>query len=402
MQKRCKTVLKPLLAVLCATAVAVLGLCGYLSRTLPDTVCASGCKTFTVAGVLPVDLGPDEARPSSAYFRLFGGIPIKSVRVSKAASGEVALLGTPFGIKIFADGVTVVGLGGVDTTAGNQSPAEQAGLAVGDFITSVNGTTVTANSDVSMLVQRSGGQPVTVRYEREGKTYTTTVTPAYSVGEKSYRLGLWVRDSYAGLGTLTFYDPATDMVGGLGHPIADRSTGNAVPVGSGELVAAEILGIEKGKGDTPGELSGRFAANTVGSLLENGETGVYGQPFAPLSSAETVPVALRNEITVGEAKILTTVSGDQPKWYRCEIEKVRIGSTTRSMTVHITDPRLLEQTGGIVQGMSGSPIVQNGKLIGAVTHVFVGDNTRGYGIFADTMLQTAETVANENKLKDAS
>ncbi|MEG1744565.1 MAG: SpoIVB peptidase S55 domain-containing protein, partial [Ruthenibacterium sp.] len=211
----------------------------------------------------------------------------------------------------------------------------------------------------------------------------------------TWRTGMWVRDSSAGIGTLTFVDPATSIFAGLGHSIHDIDTGATISLLKGEIVDVEITGATVGSAGSPGELKGRFISNVpTGTIAVNGETGVYGHATAYFKGMET-EVALAQEIETGEAQIYTTVNGQTPQLYSVMVEKIALTSENpnRNMVVRVTDPRLLTATGGIVQGMSGSPILQNGRFVGAVTHVLVNDPARGYGIFAENMLETADAAA---------
>ena len=210
---------------------------------------------------------------------------------------------------------------------------------------------------------------------------------------------MWVRDSSAGIGTLTFYSPSSQVFAGLGHPVCDVDTGETLPLSSGEIVPAKIYSVNRGVSGTPGELRGGFEKGTLGNLTVNGETGIYGTLSNLPTLNDPVPVAMKQQVKSGSAQVLTTIDGTTPKLYDIRIDQVRYNdsSPTRNMVIVITDQELLDKTGGIVQGMSGSPILQDGKLIGAVTHVFVNDPTKGFAIFAENMLKTAETVAQQNR-----
>ena len=242
-----------------------------------------------------------------------------------------------------------------------------------------------------------------LRIKRGGVESEIRFCAVRSQSERCYKAGIWVRDSSAGIGTMTFYDPETQMIAGLGHAVCDVDTGDIVPIASGEIVPARIYSVTKGQSGIPGELRGGFETGSYGPLLVNGITGVYASCRTETITGERVEVALKQEIEEGEAKIYTTIRGKQPQWYRIRITQIRHRdeNATRNMVIEITDEELLESTGGIVQGMSGSPIVQNGKLIGAVTHVLVNDPTKGYAIFAENMLETAQGVA-DGQLKEAS
>ena len=337
----------------------------------------------------------------SAKLMLYHAIPLKTVKVSVVDDSFVALCGTPFGIKMFTNGVVVVGLADVKTDAGNINPASEAGLKVGDIITSVNGKTAGSNTDVEKAVEECSGHAVKIEVNRSGQKLSVTVQPSRSESDGLYKVGLWVRDSTAGIGTLTFYDPSGNCFAGLGHGICDADTGQLMPLLSGDIVPVTISGVTKGLKGTPGELRGYFTDdNAIGSLGANVQSGVYGTMKRPVQG-QAVKIAMKQDVKTGPAKVYTTINGNSPKYYDVEIEKIdyREGVQSKNLVLRITDPQLLAQTGGIVQGMSGSPIIQNGKLAGAVTHVFVNDPTRGSGIFAENMLAESKSVAaQESKL----
>ena len=327
--------------------------------------------------------------------RLFGVIPIKTVTVKNTDAPVVRLCGVPFGIKAYTDGVLVVGLCDVDEHGKNVSPAKEAGIRVGDVILSVEGMTVTTNEEIAAVISNGAGKPQAFRVRRDDVEFTAKVRAAYSASDGTYKAGMWVRDSAAGIGTLTFYDEQSGMLAGLGHAICDVDTGEALPISGGELVPAYIFDVNKGEKGKAGELRGSFVGGSFGELYKNAETGIYGLCSSPPTDGEWLTVAMKQQVKEGKAKIYACVEKDAPAWYDVEVEKVRYNekALTRNMVVKITDERLLQKTGGIVKGMSGSPIVQDGRLIGAVTHVFVDDPTEGYAIFAENMWKTAVAVA---------
>jgi stage IV sporulation protein B len=302
---------------------------------------------------------------------------------------------------MFTNGVVVVGLADIKTDVGNFNPASEAGLKAGDIILSINGKTAGSNIDVEKAVENSGGKPVAMTVTRDGQKFSVSVQPIRSESDGLYKIGLWVRDSTAGIGTLTFYDPSGNCFAGLGHGICDADTGQLMPLLSGDIVPVTISGVTKGVKGTPGELRGYFSDDaSIGSLGANVQTGVYGLMKSPLQG-KPVKIAMKQDVQTGSAQICATINGCTPKTYQIEIEKIdyREGVESKNLVLHVTDPQLLAQTGGIVQGMSGSPIIQNGKLVGAVTHVFVNDPTRGYGIFAENMLTESKSIAaQESKL----
>ena len=219
------------------------------------------------------------------------------------------------------------------------------------------------------------------------------------MSENRLKAGLWVRDSSAGIGTLTFYVPGSDIFAGLGHAVCDVDTGDVLPIASGEIVPARIYSVVKGQSGEPGELRGGFELGSLGNLAVNGETGIYGSLTQTPVRGDPVPVAMKQQVKTGYAQVLTTIDGTEPELYDIRIDQVRYNdsSPTRNMVIVITDERLLEETGGIVQGMSGSPILQDGKLVGAVTHVFVNEPTKGFAIFAENMLKTANSLSTQQQ-----
>lgn len=335
--------------------------------------------------------------------KIFGVIPFSTVSVEVVDDMYVQVLGNPFGMKIFTDGVLVIESVDIVTAQGRENPAHKAGIKVGDYIKTVNGQAVSCNEDVLRLVTESGGSEMNFEVVRGGKSFMCKVTPVLEENSGIYRIGIWVRDSSAGIGTLTFYSPSNDVICGLGHGICDADTETLLEINEGELVEADIIDVEKGDAGTPGALKGKLTYDSIADISLNCELGVYGIVKQRVSNANLTEVALKQEVYDGKAQILCTVNGDTPKLYDCEIEKTGDkNAKTQNMIVTVTDKELINATGGIVQGMSGSPILQNGKLVGALTHVLVSDSKTGYGIYAENMLETAETVSEENNLKQAS
>lgn len=336
--------------------------------------------------------------------KAFGIIPFSTVNVEVVDELHVSVLGTPFGMKLYTDGVLVIDITTVETVSGSISPGEDAGVKKGDYILSADGKQVLTNEELSAAVAASGGNRIKLVIKRGGTPKTVYVTPALSKETNSYRIGLWVRDSSAGIGTLTFYSPATGIVCGLGHGVCDEDTGDLLELKNGEIVSAEIVSVEKGSSGSPGQLKGKFTYGTIGKIDCNSEKGVYSVLKGKLGFSRLTETALKQEVRDGDAQILCTVDGREPQLYSCRIKKRSSAylSATQNMTVTVTDPELLNITGGIVQGMSGSPILQNGKLIGAVTHVLIDDPTTGYAIFAENMLKEAESTAGSAKVRKAS
>ena len=264
------------------------------------------------------------------------------------------------------------------------SPAAEAGLKKGDVILGINGEDICTDEELSAALLPEN----TIRLRR-GDSELCLDCAACGSGDGGRKIGAWVRDSAAGIGTLTFYDPESGKFGGLGHSVSDATTGETVPLLSGEITSADIYDIVRGSEGEAGELCGALLPDSVkGQLSANTSVGVFGElNETPCGSA--IPAAFRQEVKTGSAYILTTVSGTTPKKYSIEIERINLLGLggSKSMLIRITDPELIEQTGGIVRGMSGSPIIQDGKLVGAVTHVLVNDPERGYAVFAQSMLE---------------
>ena len=309
-----------------------------------------------------------------------------------AVSRRVVPLGRAVGIKLFSDGVLVVGLSAMETDQGSKSPGKDCGLKLGDVITHVDGDQVDTIQQVQTLVARHKDQPLTIQAMRGEKQMQLTAAPVAN-RQGTYQLGVWLRDSMAGIGTMTFWDPDTGVFAALGHGINDVDTAALMPLESGGIMAATVSGVERGRVGAPGELHGDFDLTAdLGSLYANTSQGVFGRTAQPLSDrAETVEVARADQVRTGPATILSNIRGDQVEEFQVEITHVsRSGDGTRNLMLEVTDPKLLSATGGIVQGMSGSPILQDGRLAGAVTHVLIDDPTRGYGIFAENMCRAAD------------
>ena len=302
--------------------------------------------------------------------------------------------GTPFGVKFMTEGVLIVGFCDVDTASGRTNPSSAAGLSVGDRIIAVNGKRICGLGELSRIVESSGGKSISLTYRRGGNEHTATLTPAYSLSEGCYKTGAYVKDNGAGIGTVTYIVPNSLEFGGLGHGICESDGGKLVPISRGAVVNVGIDGVEKGKSGTPGELRGHFKSGKSGSLLQNTDCGVFGV-LATLPEglpSEPLYLGLRDEVKEGRAYIWSTLEGNVPRRYEIEISNIdRSAAAGKCFSVKVTDKALIDASGGIVQGMSGSPIIQNGKLIGAVTHVMINDPTSGYGIFIENMLAAANS-----------
>jgi stage IV sporulation protein B len=272
-------------------------------------------------------------------------------------------------------------------------PARECGVRTGDLITRINDVPIRDIDQVSQLLQTLEGAEMDVQVVRGGKCTSLSGEAVQCAADGRYKFGAWLRDSMAGIGTVTWYDPTTKTFAALGHGITDVDTGALMPIRSGGILPATVTGVEKGQKGTPGQLHGGFdGSQELGRLTINSDSGVFGTLTGEGWAGEAVPLAKRSQVQVGEAEILANISGDQVERYQVEIKRIYPQglSSGRDLLIQVTDPQLLSATGGIVQGMSGSPILQNGRLVGAVTHVLVNDPTQGYGILAEEMLSVSQ------------
>lgn len=364
-------------------------------RTFAGSVGITALCMLATLGLLGLDQGEASApQATQATQATQANAPVPPVRRETPGDNYVIPLGQAFGIKLFTDGVIVASLSDIYTASGVCCPAAEAGLRPGDYLLEADGMEIQNNQDLAGYIGKSQGEPVVFRVRRGDEDFEAAVTPVF--GEGSFKTGMWVRDSAAGVGTLTFYDPGSGGFGGLGHGICDSDAGSVMSLKRGEPAAITLCGIIRGLPERPGQLRGYFASDqALGSLWDNNETGVYGA-LDQAPQGEPVQVTPREEVRPGPVKLLASIDSDGPKLYDGEIRRVNGGDQpTKNLVVKVTDPRLLEMTGGIVQGMSGAPILQDGKLCGAVTHVFTDDPTMGYGIFAQTMLEQCRKIGQE-------
>lgn len=397
-----KKCLKVFSALTITFLIAICMIIVYYTATLPDTfeiTKGSVLKIQSTNSITSVATNSTiEVQSNSTVtplsqtntLKLFGVIPIKNVEVNTVEPQLLIPSGEPFGIKLTMDGVMVVGIGEVSTKEDlHSSPAKNSGIKKGDIILSLNGEEVESNKELQQIISNSDGTPLEIVIKRENEEISTTVQPVFSESSGSYEAGMWVRDSSAGIGTITYYKNDGKTFAGLGHPVCDIDTGEIIPISKGEVAPVNINGVKSGVSGTPGELIGSFTSNdTIGTICLNNEYGIFGTMNNSMPLDNAIPMGFKQDISLGKASILTTIDGTTPQEYEIEIEKIDYNSTesSKNIVIKITDERLLSKTGGIVQGMSGSPIIQNGKLIGAVTHVFISDPTKGYGIFCENMI----------------
>ncbi len=324
-------------------------------------------------------------------YRLFNLSNITSLRVKVLDDNKVFLGGSVLGFSLKSKGVVVVGGNLIITKEGKANPMKDAGIVSGDRIIRMGTTEIESVVDISKVLSECDGKEFEVEYIRNNQNYVTMVKPAFDVLTKSYKLGLWIKEDALGVGTLTYVLPETLRFGSLGHSINSGNSDEILEINSGNIYECSIVGVKKGKSGTPGELIGMFTQNDpLGSIDKNTEYGVYGNYYnlQDVEEKRKIEIGGKTSARPGKATIISCVSGEEAKEYEIEIIKTNYQSNggDKGLVFRVTDKYLLEKTGGIVQGMSGSPIIQNGKLIGAVTHVFVNDPTKGTGLYIDFML----------------
>ena len=330
---------------------------------------------------------------------LFDKIKLKTVNVSVIPQTKVVPLGNLLGLKLYTKGVLVVGMSeikGIDNK--KYKPYEESGIEEGDMIIKINEENISTTTDLVECVNSSNGERIEITYLRNDETKKCELFPT-KTSDNEYKIGLWVRDAAAGVGTASFYDIETGKIAALGHGITDVDTGDLVTISNGELITTNVLSISKGEEGEPGEIRGTIeGGNKIGNVEKNTSLGIFGEVsgknYLGIKDSDAIDVANRNEIKEGKAYIICELETGKKGKYEIEIEKIYTANNhdNKSMLIKITDSTLLEKTGGIIQGMSGSPIIQNGKLIGAVTHVLVNNPTEGYAVFADMMLKQMKTV----------
>lgn len=349
---------------------------------------------------LSIDNDKEAKNEYKINVKFLGLFPVKSVNVKRVPDISLYPGGTSIGVKLNTKGVLVVALSDIEVDNKKvSSPAAQSGIMVGDSILSVDGKNIKSAEMLSETINNCGGKEIKIELERKGHTLTKLVKPVKSSKENKYKVGLWVRDSTAGVGTLTFYDSKTGSFAALGHPITDVDTGSILKVDKGELVSSAIINIRKGSKGNPGELKGIFIDEdkSIGKVTDNTECGIFGKADKSIiknHKVKPMKIALRDEIKEGDAQIITTLDESGPKYYDIKIEKLLSQDKPgpKSMIIKVTDPELLDKTGGIVQGMSGSPIIQNNKIVGAVTHVLINKPDTGYGIYIEWMLKDSKIL----------
>lgn len=347
-----------------------------------------------------VQVGNEKLTVSKLIFKLFGFIPIRSIDVQVSDGKSLYLGGTPIGFAIDIDGLLIMGSTAIETANGNVDVLEKSDLKIGDIITEINGQNVSDMEDVTDIIEDKNynGETLKITSIRKNEKFQSELKPALDVQSGKYKLGLWVKNDASGVGTITYVDEQTNKFGALGHPVTDFDTGVVVPAKSGKVFNCSVVGLSKGQKGTPGEMKGVFmqGKNDKGTISKNTSRGVFGEITDKTNIVDInkrAGVGGRLSVKPGKATLVSSVAGVSEN-YEIEIIKANYQpkSSDKSFVFKVTDERLLDLTGGIIQGMSGSPIMQNGKIIGAVTHVFVTDPTKGYGIYVDWMLEESESA----------
>ena len=365
-----------------------------------------GMQLYSFDNEKQVGLTFDDVKPThtTTEIKLLNIIPVKNTKIINSKRQYVVIGGGLFGIKLYTDGVIIVDFDDVESESGLVCPGEESGMKIGDIVKSVNGETVISSAHFSRLLQESKGKEINITLLRKNKTLNLNFKTIKEKESGKYKAGLWVRDSTAGLGTITFYNTNNNTFAGLGHPIYDVDTNEIMPMKTGVMAEVKLNGLNKSSFGNVGELCGIITGEKDGFICLNDETGIYG--YSLTNETDKVPIAVKQEIKQGKAQIRCTVNNSGPQYYDVEIVKIfsNSASVNKDMIIKIIDNKLLSETGGIVQGMSGSPIIQDGKLVGAVTHVFVNNPKQGYAIFAERMLETSNTqdVLSLEEIKNAS
>ncbi len=407
-----KKAIKAVCVLLTGICTFILTVCAEINSKLPDEYTVYENETFSITDYNTLSFenkqGEDfcfntnhGTNSLNGKLMLMNIIPVKDINLHTQEKKYVIPCGNIFGIKFYTKGAVVIKCSDIPIGTKNINPGLSCGLKEGDNITKINGQDILSCNDVTNAVQKSGGEPISLTYTRDGNTENTIITPVKTDEDNEYRIGLWIRDSCAGLGTMTFYDPDTGYFASLGHGICDSDTASLLPLDKAVITKAEISSITKGADGITGSINGYFANDTsMGYALINNDTGLYGVLNSPAQMFEPVEIANIQDVKKGHAQILCTLDDEGAKYYDIEITHVDYDETnkTKNLQITATDKRLLAKTGGIIQGMSGSPILQNGKLIGAVTHVLVTNSSKGYGIFAQNMYSEMENCSMEGNL----
>ncbi len=352
-------------------------------------------KMFGIQTVETAKTSNNNYNVSNLEVNMFGSIPLKDVKVTVIDDIEVVPIGKIIGLKLYTNGVLVVGMSEIEDCNNNLiKPYQNTDIKEGDTILKINENEIQDIDVLKEVVNKSEGENLKLTILRDGSILTSNITPV-KTDDKEYKLGLWVKDAATGVGTMTYYEPNSKSFAVLGHGITDSDTNNLINIESGELVTSKVISIKKGEIENPGEIKGTILnQQTIGRVSKNTQFGIYGTldnlTSLNIDTSKKMKVALRDEIKIGEAKIICSLdNSNKTKEYRIEIEKIYYDNdyNNKSMLIRVTDPELIDKTGGIIRGLSGAPIIQNGKFIGAVTNVLVSNPEIGYAIFGDLMVK---------------
>lgn len=335
---------------------------------------------------------------SNIEVKLFNTFNVKNIDVSVIERTKVIPVGQVSGIKLYTSGVLVVGMSEINGLDNKKSkPYENSGILEGDTIVEVEGQQISHTKQLIEKINSSKGKEIKIKYVRNTDILECSIKPTQT-SNREYKLGLWVRDSAAGIGTMTYFEPSTNNFAALGHGITDIDTGNILNISNGEFITTKVLSIIKGQYGNPGKIQGSINEQSkIGEINKNTLFGIYGKvediSKLKIDTQNSIDVATRNEIKLGEATILCSLDGEKAKEYKIQIDRIYLNNNydNKNILVKVIDEELIKKTGGIIQGMSGSPVLQNGKFIGAITNVLVNDPTRGYVVFGDLMVKEMRT-----------
>ena len=367
---------------------------------LPEEITLLSGEKYSIKTLYGIDTiatsktGASSSEKIDVDIQLFGKINLKTISVNILDDIEVVPIGKIIGLKLYTNGVLIVGMSEIENIENQlERPFENVDIREGDTIIKVNETEIDSIESLQNEVNNSKGESINLTLVRNGTILTSNIIPTQTE-ENEYKLGLWVRDAATGVGTVTYYEPKSKQFAALGHGITDIDTNKLIDIESGQLVTSNIVSIKKGEAGSPGEIKGSILnQTTIGNVNKNSIFGIYGQltnlTSLNIDTSKTVKVALRNEIKTGEAKVICNIDGRQTKEYSINIDKIYLDndSSNKSFIIRVTDKELIDKTGGIIRGLSGAPIIQNGKFIGAITNVLVQNPQIGYGVFADLMIK---------------
>ena len=380
-----KKIIKIISVILLLTCSYIYSNVYYLWNNTPNVIYSDNFKALLNDNTLNCSVAKD-SNNGNYELKFLNIIPVKNIKIKENDIKSVVLCGNQFGIKLYTSGSIITSISGVLTESGNRNPAYEAGLRKGDIIISINGEAIHSNADISRIVKNSNDK-LKIVYERNNKKYKTIAYSVVCATDNCKKLGIWIKDSLAGIGTATFYIKETGVTAGLGHGIYDNETNVLLPLNEGVICKVDNYIVSRSANGIVGDISGNLSHDNIGEILKNSNNGVYfnGVKY----NGDLVEIGSSGEIKRDHAQIYLSLNGEECRYYDCEIEKINYNEDTKNLIIRITDEELLEKTGGIIQGMSGAPILQGGKLIGAVTHVLVNDTASGYGIFIENMLENA-------------